>query len=205
MEIPQKPVPARKYYTRKPKTDTQANLPTKRPVAKTENNYAFIDCQNIWVNKDRSWQLDWAKFRDYLGESLSVKRAYLFIGFVAGYQKMYQQMQEAGFILLFKPVQEINGKKICNIDTEMVLQTMIQLPNFDKGVIVTGDGDFTCLVDHLRVIDKLKMLILPDHSYSLSLEKCAREKVEFIGSLSPQIAKTKITEDDIPTALIISD
>jgi uncharacterized LabA/DUF88 family protein len=157
------------------------------------NNYAFIDCQNLWTNKDKSWHLDWAKFRNYLLSDCQVQRAYLFIGFVSGYQKMYQQMQEAGFILIFKPIQENNGRISCNIDTEMVLQTMIQFNNFDKGVIISGDGDFTCLVDHLRIHDKLEMLILPDHSYSLSLEKCSRDRHVFISELKNRISKDNIS------------
>lgn len=180
-------------------------LPVSKNLNIRLNNYAFIDCQNLWVNKDRSWQLDWAKFKLYLSDHLQINRAYLFIGFVSGYQKMYQQMQEAGFILLFKPIQEVNGKVICNIDTEMVLQTMIQLNNFDKAVIVTGDGDFICLVDHLRILDKLEMLILPDHSYSTSLEKTAREKHIFISSIKSYISKDAISHEEVPSALIISE
>ena len=178
-------------------------------MSKGKNNYAFIDCQNLWVNKDKSWQLDWAKFRDYLFKECSVNRAYLFIGFVSGYQKMYQQMQEAGFILIFKPVLEVNGRVICNIDTEMVLQTMIQLPNFDKAVIISGDGDFTCLVDHLRVTDKLELLILPEYSYSQNLEKSARENVSFIANFKSRISKNStkesLHEEEIPAALVISE
>jgi uncharacterized LabA/DUF88 family protein len=190
-------------------TNLNANAKTNpnlipKPFLKL-NNYAFIDCQNLWINKDRSWHLDWAKFREYLRVECSVSRAYLFIGFVSGYQKMYQQMQEAGFILLFKPIQEINGKVICNIDTEMVLQTMIQINNFDKAVIVSGDGDFTCLVDHLRVIEKLELLILPDHSYSATLEKTARERVRLISSIKSQISRDILYDEEMPIALVISE
>jgi uncharacterized LabA/DUF88 family protein len=217
--------PPKRYYRRKKPLQTEEKQVTEKPlianlnpqqkfkptnhkpisIQKRLNNFAFIDCQNLWVNKDRSWQLDWAKFRNYLSEELHVTRAYLFIGFVAGYQKMYQQMQEAGFVLIFKPIQESNGKVICNIDTEMVLQTMIQLNNFDKAVIVSGDGDFICLVDHLRVLDKLQMLILPDHSFSVALEKTAREKHMFISSVKNQISKDHQHDEEIPVALIISE
>ncbi len=196
--------PAPKAVEKEVITQTVSNLPIKKL-----NNYAFIDCQNLWTNKDKSWHLDWSKFRTYLLNDCQVQRAYLFIGFVSGYQKMYQQMQEAGFILIFKPIQENNGRISCNIDTEMVLQTMIQYNNFDKGVIISGDGDFTCLVDHLRIHDKLEMLILPDHSYSLSLEKCSRERHVFISELKNRISKDNISptshEDLSLMPMIISE
>jgi uncharacterized LabA/DUF88 family protein len=175
---------------------------------KIDNNYAFIDCQNLWANKDKSWNLDWSKFRSWLQSDCGVQRAYLFIGFINGYQKMYQQMQEAGFILIFKPIQENNGRVSCNIDTEMVLQTMIQYNNFNKAVIISGDGDFTCLVDHLRVNNKLEKLILPDNSYSLSLEKSSRDRNIFISSLKNKISKdtnSNLNEDYNLIPMVISE
>ena len=42
------------------------------------------------------------------------------------------------------------------------MQAMIEEPNYDKAVIVSGDGDFHCLVRHLREKKKLKVLIIPN-------------------------------------------
>ncbi len=39
---------------------------------------------------------------------------------------------------------------------------MIEYPNYDRAVIVTGDGDFYCLIDHLIEKDKLKAIIIPN-------------------------------------------
>jgi uncharacterized LabA/DUF88 family protein len=187
---------------------------TKRPVAParkiepkpltSNNNFAFIDCQNLWYNLDKDWQLDWTKFFAFLKTKHGVKRGYVFIGFVAGYQKMYQQLQEAGFILIFKPIQETSNGIKCNIDTEMVLQTMIQLPNYDRAVIVSGDGDFTCLVDYLMSVKKLEAIMIPGQkSYSHSLEKAGKDRVIFISKLKNILAKDTAAEDDMP--MIISE
>ena len=180
---------------------------TKKPDAQikiTLNNYAFIDCQNLWYNLDKDWQLDWNKFFEFLKNKHSVTRGYVFIGFVPGFQKMYQQLQEAGFILIFKPIQETSKGIKCNVDTEMVLQTMIQLPNYDKAVIVSGDGDFTCLVDHLSAIKKLEAIMIPGQkSYSHSLEKAGKDRVIFISKLKNILAKDAAAEEDMP--MIISE
>ncbi|RLC33594.1 hypothetical protein DRH14_04610 [Candidatus Shapirobacteria bacterium] len=52
--------------------------------------------------------------------------------------------QRAGYILVFKPTLEIKkqGKVTVkgNVDAELVLHTMIELNNFDKAIIVSGDG-----------------------------------------------------------------
>ena len=48
-----------------------------------ENNYAFIDSQNLNLSiKSLGWNLDFAKFRIYLREKYKVEKAFLFIGYI---------------------------------------------------------------------------------------------------------------------------
>ena len=71
-----------------------------------------------------------------------------------------------------------DGKVKGNIDAELVLHTMIEYPNYDKAVIVTGDGDFHCLIEYLKKQDKLKKLIIPNrYKFSSLLRKFADEMV----------------------------
>ena len=58
-----------------------------------------------------------------------------------------------------------------NVDAELVLPTMIELPHFDKAVIVTGDGDFRCLVEYLVQENKLLKLLTPTKRYSSLLKE----------------------------------
>ena len=49
---------------------------------------------------------------------------------------------------------------------------MIEFPNYNKAVIVSGDGDFYCLIKYLKNKDKLLKLMVPDESlYSSLLRK----------------------------------
>ncbi|MGB7957875.1 MAG: hypothetical protein WCF77_03495 [Minisyncoccia bacterium] len=65
----------------------------------TENNYAFIDGQNLHLGiKKMGWKLDYKKFRIYLKEKYNVSRAYFFIGFIPSNQKLYDYLMESGFI-----------------------------------------------------------------------------------------------------------
>jgi hypothetical protein len=49
---------------------------------KVENNYAFIDSQNLYLAiKSFGWAVDWAKFRVYFKGYYKEKNAYLFIGY----------------------------------------------------------------------------------------------------------------------------
>ena len=116
-------------------------------VQKKETVYAFIDSQNLNLGiLSQGWKLDFARFRIYLKEKYQVERAFLFIGYVPGNQQLYTFLQKAGYIVVFKPVLEISrgGKtKIKgNVDAELVLHTMIEYPNYDRAIIISGDGDF---------------------------------------------------------------
>lgn len=129
-----------------------------------ENNHAFIDSQNLYLSvKELGWSLDFVRFRIFLSDKYNVKKAFLFIGYVDGNTAMYQFLQEAGFICIFKPTLKYkDGTTKGNCDAELVLQAMIELPNYDKAVIVTGDGDFHCLVNYLIEKNKLGVVIIPN-------------------------------------------
>lgn len=53
-----------------------------------------------------------------------------------------------------------------NVDADLVLWAMKELPNYDKAVIVSGDGDYYSLVEYLQGQDKLLKLLPPSGNYS---------------------------------------
>jgi len=144
-----------------------------------QQNYAFIDGQNLYMSiKNQGWVLDYGRFRRYLTDKYNVTKAFLFIGNIPTNADLYKSLQEYGFILIFKPILEIRGRIKGNIDAELVLHAMVEYPNYDKAVIVSGDGDFHCLVKYLKNNGKLLKLMVPDDSrYSSLLRKFAPEIV----------------------------
>ena len=133
-------------------------------MLKKANNYAFIDSQNVNLAiRDQGWRLDWKRFRVYLREKYAVTKAFLFIGYVKGNDSLYTSLQEAGFICVFKPTLEYkDGTTKGNCDAELVLQAMLEYDSFDAAVIVTGDGDFHCLVKYFIDQKKLEVLLIPN-------------------------------------------
>ncbi|MCR4279336.1 MAG: NYN domain-containing protein [Candidatus Zambryskibacteria bacterium] len=129
-----------------------------------QNNYAFIDSQNLNLGiRAQGWELDFARFRVHLKDKYYVEKAFLCIGYVKGNEGLYKYLQEHGYICIFKPTLELpNGEVKGNVDAEVVLHTMIHINDFGKAVIVSGDGDFHCLVEHLLENDKLEALVVPN-------------------------------------------
>ena len=101
---------------------------------------------------------------------------------------MYKSLKRFGYKLVFKETYQISDGTIKgNVDAELVLNAMIEFPKYDQAVIVSGDGDFACLVEYLRNNNKLKMLLVPNQAkYSGLLRKAAGNK---ISSVSDQRSK----------------
>lgn len=144
-----------------------------------ENNYAFIDVQNLYLSiKELGWRIDYKKLRKYLSDKYNVKKAILFIGFMPENQPLYDELQQAGYHLVYKPTvpyyNKEKGKKETkgNVDAELVLYSVaIMYQEYDKAVIVTGDGDFQCLIKYLHDNQKLKAVLIPNKSKFSSLLK----------------------------------
>lgn len=148
-------------------------------------NYAFIDGQNLNLGiQTLGWSLDFKKFRVYLREKYQVDTAYIFIGYMPENQDLYASLQKSGYILIFKPILDNDGKVKGNVDADLVLQTMIEYGNYDKAVIVSSDGDFYSLVKYLYEQRKLKFVMSPYvKTCSILLKKAAKDKIVFMDNL----------------------
>lgn len=157
------------------------------------NNYAFIDSQNVNLAiRDSGWQLDFARFRKYLKDKFRVTKAFLFIGFVAENESLYTSLQEAGYILVFKPTLLLpSGKAKGNVDAELVLYAMIEFKNYSQALVVSGDGDFFCLVDYLKGKQKLLKLVIPNRRKYSSLYRKFMSDIVFMNDLKPKLAYSK--------------
>lgn len=153
-------------------------------MATPSHNYAFIESQNLNLGvRTLGWQVDYKKLRLYLKNKYNVDRAFMFIGLVANNQKLYTQLRAAGFILVFKPTVRYfeNGKETVkgNVDAELVLHAAaIEYANYNKAIIVSGDGDFACLIQFLEENSKLLHIFTPNSKYSKLLHPYSKYIVE---------------------------
>lgn len=164
----------------------------KKPIKKLAN-YAFIDSQNLNLGTQKmGWKMDWKKFREWLKSEYNVEKAFMFIGYMPDFEKLYDQLHSQGFLVVLKPTLEMfhtedtepakdNNKSELkqdkekpavkgNIDADLVLHVMKELNNYDKAIIVSGDGDFYTLVEYLDQRGKLLHLMTPNWQYSSLLK-----------------------------------
>jgi uncharacterized LabA/DUF88 family protein len=176
------------------------------------NTYAFIDSQNLNLGTQRmGWKLDWRKFRQYLRDKHGVGKAYTFIGYMSENEQLYEYMHELGYLVVLKPTLDVTAphepdksktevtaktkdpddrdKPIVkgNVDAELVLYAMKELPNYDQAIIVSGDGDFFSLAEYLQEQGKLAHILTPNWQYS-SLLKAFEPKIIRLDQMRRQLA-----------------
>ena len=70
-----------------------------------------------------------------------------------------------------------------NVDTDLVLYAAaIEFANYDKAVIVTGDGDFLSLCDYLNAHDKLAGILVPNKKSYSQLFVRYIDKIDFVST-----------------------
>ena len=147
-----------------------------------ENNIAYIDGQNLYMGTcrigDASWNIDLARFRIYLEKRYAVRVAYYYLGYVRegdGSEELYEEIQKSGFVLVFRQHNSaMIGKKKGNVDADIIFSVMKRLykkEEFDKVVLVSGDGDYKMMVDFLIEEGRFKKILFPNKRFASSLYK----------------------------------
>ncbi len=153
-------------------------VPTNKPE-RNGRNYAFIDSRGeAPLTKE---------FREYLRDTLEVKKAYVFLEYGAAHSAKYSELKNAGYDLIF--IQNSLG-------VELVLQAMIDYRNYTKAILCTGQGDIVPLIKYLLQHEKLKQLILPDKkSYAglLQQQPLSADMITFMNDIHAKLATTKST------------
>ena len=159
-------------------------------MIKEKRVFAFIDSQNLNLGTRKNvkrneriiykgWKLDFSKFKRYLEDKYNVSKSFLFIGKIPKNTTLYEKLENAGYTIVYKPTLTIHSQGRTrvkgNVDTELVLHAMIELHNYDEAIIVTGDGDFHCLIEYLEKKNKLKIVMIPNRfAYSRLFNKFYR-------------------------------
>lgn len=111
----------------------------------------YIDGANLHQGmKSEEETLDYARFYKYLSDKYHPEVIYIFMGKIEHHKALYSFLEECGYVIVFKDTfQNEAGEIKGNVDAEIVLKTVEELyeDGYDCGVLVSGDGDFSCLIE----------------------------------------------------------
>jgi len=173
-------------------------------VTEKVRNLAFIDGQNLYMGTAKReiepWEINLVRFRVYLREKYAVDKAYYFLGYVQEEnQELYEEIQNAGFILKFREHNPaMIGKKKGNVDSDiifLIMKKMYKKESFEKIILVSGDGDYKLVVDFLIEENRFAKILFPDLDRASSLYKKLSNK--YFASLDDKDTKVKIWVDNL--------
>ena len=152
----------------------------------------YIDGNNLYRSaKELGFEIDYKKFRGWLRQKYNPASVYLFIGLVPSRLSFYEHLQECGFILIFKQTISVEGTVKGNCDAELVLKTVSDF--YTKActscILVTGDGDFGCLVEFLQANNAIDHIISPDKKKCSILLRNKNTEITFLNELYHKFSK----------------
>lgn len=146
----------------------------------------YIDGNNLYRSaKELGFNIDYKRLRGWLSQKYNTHNIYLFIGLVPERVKFYEYLQSCGYILVFKQTVSVGEKIKGNCDAELVLKTVSDFytKSFDKCILVTGDGDFGCLVEFLKENKSIEQVVAPDENKCSILLKNKNIEITFLNNL----------------------
>lgn len=164
----------------------------------------YIDGNNLYrAATELGYKIDYKRFRNWLRQKYNPEKVYIFIGLVPSRTSFYEHLQESGFILVFKQTVSVGGTIKGNCDAELVLKAVSDFytKTCTSCFLLTGDGDFGCLVEFLRDNNALEGVLSPDEKKCSILLKNKNIEITFLNKLyhkfSTEIQKEKAPDADV--------
>ena len=146
----------------------------------------YIDGNNLYRSaKELGFRIDYKKLRGWLRQKYNPKKVFIFIGLVPDRVKYYEYLQSCGYILVFKQTVSVGEKIKGNCDAELVLKSVSDFytNEFDVCMLVTGDGDFGCLVEFFKEKRVLANVVAPDENKCSILIRNKNIELSFLNDL----------------------
>jgi uncharacterized LabA/DUF88 family protein len=154
--------------------------------------YTYIDASNIiYGTRDEGWKVDFRKLYKYLKERYYCKNIYYFAGFEEGkikQQKFYKILRRIGYTLVLKPVKiyiQPDGNKVrkANCDVDLTFYAMRDKGEFNKFILLSGDGDFEILLKYFVDIKKEVIVISSSKRTAKEIKQMKGIQFNDLGSL----------------------
>jgi uncharacterized LabA/DUF88 family protein len=138
-------------------TEAVNSTPVTPPVDKIA---VFVDAANIEIAaKAKGWRFDYQKLERELTKSApEVLGLFYYTAIEGDYQIKAKGIEN--YQVISKPVSCYqDGNKKGNLDLENARDLITKSREFGTAVLVSGDGDFTCIVEHLQQQQKRVIVV----------------------------------------------
>jgi len=152
------------------------NKNIKRKIETKNKTIVYIDASNLKFGVEQSgWSLDYKSFHSWLRDKFNASKVILFMGLIPSNFELYNYLQNIGYDISFRPtITNKEGKTKGNVDGELILTIARDFyeNNLESAVLVSGDGDYHCIVEFLKEKNISIEIVSPNHKYlSLLLKR----------------------------------
>lgn len=128
----------------------------------------FIDAANIiHCYEDTKWKIDLKKLKNYFATRCTLVGIYYYSAYFEesdSQKSLFEMLSRKGFVLRVKKIRKITNDDGTitlkgNCDTDMVVDAVARMSEYDTAVLMSGDSDFIPLVNLLRGNGKKVVII----------------------------------------------
>lgn len=128
----------------------------------------FIDAANIiHCYEDTKWKIDLKKLKRYFESKCTLVGIYYYSAYFeesVNQKSFFEMLSRKGYILRIKKIKKIyndDGSVTLkgNCDTDIVVDAVSRIDDYDTAVIMSGDSDFVSLVNLLRGRNKKVVIV----------------------------------------------
>lgn len=125
--------------------------------------YAFVDASNIiYGARAEGWLIDQKKLFDYLKRKFSVSKAFFYYGKDSKSvkkEKFLKKLEEFGYVLRVKEIRRYGKKSKANCDVDLTMDMLLKIREYQRAIVLSGDGDFAPLLAYLMIRRKKIVVI----------------------------------------------
>jgi uncharacterized LabA/DUF88 family protein len=158
-------------------------------------NIAFIDAANIILSSQRAGlDIDFLKLKTYLVDKFKVEKIYYFTANLKSLHEELKVLEMNGFSLVLKQVYFENSKTKANCDVEIshYITKMIENNELSQLILLSGDGDFSILLDYANKNNVDVILMPTDVKASSKILRIKKYlKIIFLEQVITKIEKEK--------------
>lgn len=162
----------------------------------------FFDMSNLYfAARDLGVRIDYARLLDFLANGRRLHRAYAYMAISPDESSaipFLTWLRRNGFRVVTKPLKRFSdGTTKGDLDMELAVDLLTQAPYIDIAIIVSGDGDFTYLVDRAQRLG-LRVEIASTPRYTaIELLEIADRYIDLESNLSVFALERSNHDDDL--------
>lgn len=164
----------------------------KSKIIKT---YAFVDASNIiYGARAEGWLIDQKKLLQYLKSKFGVSKVFFYYGQDSKnikQQKFLKRLEQFGYVLRIKEIKRYGTKSKANCDVDLTMDVLLKIKEYQRAIMLTGDGDFLPLIQYMIKQGKEVVIIASPKSTAREIREFVKHSFINFGNLRYFIERQK--------------